>query len=120
MSEMISFDDLANDTKFTFKDQIYVIPAITNEKAMELFKQGKAMKKDGSIDSPDLAKPEESEDNVSFQFEYISSAIVKENGEKVTPEEIKQWPMKVSLAVMKLINKCISGIDEDSPEEKKQ
>ena len=120
MSEMISFDDLAKDTKFNFKGQIYVIPAITNEKALELFKQGKSIKKDNAIDSADLASKEENEDNVSFQYAFICSAITKENGDAVTEDEIKKWPMKVSLAVVKLINECISGdLKENTPEEKK-
>lgn len=122
-TEMINFDELAEDTKFSLKGKVYTIPAISNEKAMALFKMGrdKVKVKDGNIDTADLAQKAEmdNEDFVSFQAQFIAASVLNENGNYVTEVEVAQWPMKVSMAVVKLINKCISGIEDNSAEEKK-
>ena len=128
-TEITNFDELAKDTEFTLKGVKYVIPAITNEKAVALFDIGKKLgKKEKDLtlfDTDNIAEKEEEEDkgNTDFineQNEFICLAVVREDGEKMTPDFVhKNWPMKVSIAVVKLINKCISGIDEDTPEEKK-
>ena len=124
MSEIRDFDDLAKDTKFKFSGKTYFIPAISNEKANELFKMSKkAKKKDGQIDSPDIEVEKEEQDSIEFikeQAEFICASVLNEDGTPVTEETVNKWPMKVSLAVVKLINECITGIKEDTPEEKKQ
>jgi hypothetical protein len=118
MSEMITFDDLAKDTPFSFKGVTYIIPAITNEKAVELFKMGRSEEK-STFDSADLGEKEEKETDPDFQFKFVSGAIYREDGEPFTREEYNKWPMRVTLAVTKLINDCISKIDEDSSIAKK-
>jgi|PlaIllAssembly_1097288.scaffolds.fasta_scaffold00072_9 hypothetical protein len=124
MEDIKNFDDLAKDTTFSFKGKKYTVPAITNEKATELFSMGKKLKKDPTIfETPDIAakKDEEPEkDFVAEQAEFICAVVQDEQGNPVTPEVVQKWPMKVSLAVVKLINECITGIKEDTPEEKKQ
>jgi len=120
MSEIKSFDDLAQDTKFSFKGNTYVIPAISNEKAEKLFKMGKKTNKDKPEFASDELKQEEEFNFVDEQNKFICAIVVDEQGNAVTEEMVSQWPMKVSLAVVKLINECISGIKEDTPEEKKQ
>jgi hypothetical protein len=87
---------------------------------MALFKMGKNKIKDGKIDSVDLAeKVEEDDDFISFQSDFICAAVIKEGGEAVTDEIVKKWPMKVTLAIVKLINECISGVEDNTAEEKK-
>lgn len=123
-TEITNFDELAQDTNFTLKGVEYVIPAITNEKAVALFDIGRKLKKEDKtlFDTDNIAEKEE-EDNTNFikeQSEFICLAVVRKDGGELTPDFVhKNWPMKVSMAVVKLINKCISGIDEDTPEEKK-
>jgi len=119
MSEIKSFDDLAQDTKFQFKGNTYVIPAISNEKAEKLFKMGKKANKG----KPEFASAEMEQEEINFveeQNKFICAVVVDENGSPVNEATVAQWPMKVSLAVVKLINECVSGIKEDTPEEKKQ
>lgn len=124
-NEIISFDEMAQDTKFTLKGKNYIIPSISNKKAMELFKLGKKVKKaeDTSIDSADLSENAEKEDNddfVEYQNKFVAASVVHESGDPVTEEEVSDWPMKATMGIVKLINKCISGsVEENSPEEKK-
>lgn len=126
MAEYHNFDELAEDTTFGFKGKKYVIPAITNEKALQLFQLGKDIKKveDGklkAVDSADLnVEKEDSEDQTKWQRDYICTAVNNEDGSPVTEEDVKKWPMKVCMRIVKLINECISGIQEDTPAEKKQ
>lgn len=129
MSEITNFDELAQDTEFTFKGVDYVIPAITNEKAVALFEIGRKLKKEKeqakvTFETDNIAEKEKDEDNdfdfVREQNEFICMAVVRKDNVPMTADFVHtNWPMKVSMAVVKLINKCISGIDEDTPEEKK-
>lgn len=119
MSEIRNFDELAQDTKFSFKGITYIIPAITNKKALDLFNMGKRVKSKELTEELDLDDKNKESEFVNEQAEFICAVVLDEAGNAVTVEQVSQWPMKVSLAVVKLINECITGIKEDTPEEKK-
>ena len=112
MSEIIDFSDLAKDVKFSFKGVVYVIPSITNGKAKELFKLGKKERKKEEDNN-------EEEIDTSFYDDFITASVTFEDGSPVTVEHInKEWPMKLSLKVVKLINESISAVGEGTEEEK--
>jgi hypothetical protein len=122
-TEIISFDEMAEDTPFTLKGKKYNIPSISNKKAMALFKMGKNLKKaeDKSVDSADLDEQKEDDnDFMDYQNQFICAAVTNEDGSALTPEDIDEWPMRATMGIVKLINECISGkIEENTPEEKK-
>lgn len=121
MAEIIDFSDLAEDVKFAYKGTVYVIPPISNGKAKELFKIGKeGQKKSKEItESIDGVGKEIEEDSTDFYDNFITAVVTFENGSPVTKEHINEvWPMKLSLKVVKLINECISSVDEGTEEAK--
>lgn len=127
MAEIIDFSDLAEDVKFRIKEEVFVIPPISNRKAQELFSMSKKISDKKNVKKQVLEGKEvdveevdeDTNDFIDFQAEFISASIVREDGSKVSKEDIFGWPTKVTNAVNKLITETISGVAENTEKEKK-
>lgn len=129
VEEIVDFSDLLKDKKFRMGDTVYVIPCITNAKAMELMAIGKknfkTLKEDatpketiGAINDA-AEKVVESIDEIDDTMfdgliDYIVAAIKHNDGSEVTMSHIKDtWPTKAIHKVMALINAQMSIEGED-------
>ena len=65
---------------------------------------------------------EEEIDNSEFldyQARFISCSVKTEDNQEISKEDIDNWPIKLQKKVVELVNKQISGVEEDSTEEAK-
>jgi len=133
MGEVLDFSDLGEGQKFSYKGDVFEIPAITNSKAVQLYTMGKEFnakrelrKKERSEQRIAKGIPLEGEDAdlddledvtesfIYFQAGFISSVVVNSDGNPVTREQILEWPTKLTTKVNSLINSEVSGsVDKD-------